>query len=355
MNRSKWAARLMVGVAALAAVVAVSAPAEAAVPDAKGWVLWNQAIGGTVAFGTWPAATTVTPLAPAGRYMIKFPGQAASGGVVHITAINASPHWCQVETWFPSGVDELAYVRCYKIGNVLDPTSFSAFFTKSSGLPAAGPYGYVDSQASGAIVSQYNSTGAVNTSLPGPVGQWLVRFPNIVTGGNLDGGLQATAVNTATGARCKIGWWASTGTGQNVKVYCYDAFGMPFNTRFTLTYQYKVSLYGATIPPKYHGFVLNQPPIGPPSTNFNAVLGLNVNTIAPAGVGLSMVTFPRVGFPQNTVQVTAYGTNPDFCGMNTFWANTGPGPDVVVRDVNCFTSAGAPINTGFLVSTSSIL
>jgi hypothetical protein len=355
MKRSLFA-RLALAVAGLAAVVGVTAaPADAAVPDRKGWVLWNQAAAATVGYGTWPATTTVTPLAPAGRYQVKFPGQAAAGGVVHVTAINSAPHWCQVEAWGISGADEIVILRCYKLGGVLDPTSFSAFFTSASGLPAPGPYGYVYSTAAGAVINQYNSSGAANSVIPGPVGQWLVKFPNILTGGPLDGGVQATAVNSATGAKCKVAGWSSLTTGQEVKVYCFDSFGMPFNTAFTVTYQHKVSLYGATIPPKYHGYLLFQPPVGPPTTNFNAVLGLSFNTVAGAGPGLWLVTFPRVGFAQNTVQVTAYGPSSDFCGLNTFWINMSAGPDVVVRDVKCWTAGGAASANGFTVSTSSIL
>ncbi|NUR69669.1 MAG: hypothetical protein HOU81_02515 [Hamadaea sp.] len=349
---SRLAATLL---ATLALVTVSTAPSQAAVPDRKGWVLYNAPGASTVAFGTWPAATTVTPLAPAGRYQVRFPGQAAPGGVVHVTAINASPHWCQVEAWGISVADEIVILRCYKLGGILDPTSFSAFFTSSSGLGAFGPYGYAYSSAAGAVLNQYNSSGAANTVTPGPVGQYLVKFSGLVTGGPLDGSLQATAVNSGTGARCKIAKWSSTAAGQDVLVYCFNSAGAFMNTAFTVTYQYKVSLYGSSYPPKYFGYILNGPPIGPPTTNFNSVGGLGVNTIAPAGAGLSLVTFPRIGFPQNTVQVTAYGPSPDFCGLNTFWANFGAGPDTVVRDVICFTSAGAPSSNGFLVSASSIL
>jgi hypothetical protein len=353
MSRSKWDVRFAIGLVALVAVVAVAAPAEAAVPDRKGWVLWNQTAGTTIAYGTWPIATAVTPLS-VGRYQIQFPGQAVAGGIVHVTAINSSPHWCQAETWFPSGTDEIAIVRCYRLGGSLASTSFSAFFTSASGSPAPGPYGYVDSQPSGVIVSQYNSSGGLNTSTPGPPGQWTVSFPGIVTGVPLAGGLQATAVNNAVGARCKVAGWTSMSSGQNVTVYCFNSSGLPFNTRFTLTYQYKVSLYGATIPPQYHGYFLNQPPAGPPLTDFNSMLGPGFNTIMSTGPGLWMITFPGIGFAQNTVQVTAYGPSSDFCGLNMFWINTGAGPDTYVRNVNCFTSGGAPVNTGFLVTASSI-
>lgn len=353
MSRSFLPARLAACLLMLATFLTIVSPADAAVPDRKAWALWNQTSASIVPFGTWPTTTTVTPLG-IGRYQVKFPGQGAPNGIVHVTAVNNTPHWCQAENWGQSGADEIAIIRCYRVGGALDVSSFSAFFVRASGGPSSGPYGYVDSAATGALISQFNSTGAANTSTPGGVGQWLVRFPGLVTGGPLDGSLQATAVNPQQGARCKVGSWASTGGGQDVKVLCFNAAGALLNTRFTLTYQYKVSLYGAAIPPKYFGYFLNQPPAGPPTTNFNSVLGLSANTILAAGTGLSMVTFPKIGFTQNTVQVTAYGANPNFCGLNTFWTNT-TGPDLIVRDVNCFTNTGAAVNTGFTVSANSVL
>lgn len=354
MPRLLLPARLAACLLMLATFLTIVRPADAAVPDRKGWVLWNQTTGTTIGTGTWPAGSSVVVLSP-GRYQVKLPGQGAPNGVVHVTAINNAPHWCQAETWFQSGPDEIINIRCYRVGGALDPTSFSAFFVRASGGPAPGPYGYVDSAASGALVSQYNSTGAANSSTPTGTGQWLVKFPGLVAGGTLDGSLQATAVNAATGARCKVSGWSSSASGQAVKVLCFNSAGALLNTRFTLTYQYKVSLYGAAIPPKYYGYFLNQPPAGPPSTNLNSVLGLGANTIMATGPGLAMVTFPRIAFTQNTVQVTAYGANSNFCGLQTFWTNSTVGPDLFVRNVNCFTNAGAPVATGFTVSANSIL
>lgn len=347
-------ARLVVPLIGVAAALGVAAPANAAVPDRKGWVAYNQPAAAVVPAGTWPPATTVVVLA-VGRYQVKFPGQGAPNGIVHVTAIHNGPHWCQAEAWFVSGADELVNIRCYRAGGVLDHSSFSAFFTRSSGLGAGGPYGYVDSLPTGVLVSQYNATGAANVSAHLAVGQWQVKFPGLVTGGPVDGSLQATAVQAGTGARCKVATWSSLATGQNVIVMCFNSAGAPFDTRFTLSYQYKTALYGAAIPPKYFGYVWNQPPLGPPTTNFNSVLGLGANTIVVAGPGLWLVTFPRIGFAPDTVQVTAFDATSHFCGLNTFWAHIGPGPDTVVRDVNCFTNAGAPVATGFLVSASSVL
>ncbi len=338
--------------AVLAAGLAVAGPggaAQAAVPDRFGFVLWD---GSTpVASGTTPAATTVTVIG-VGRYQVIFPGQAAAGGVAHVTAINNAPHWCQVDSFGPSGADEKLLVSCYRVGGTLDPSSFSAIFSSSSGPAAgAGQFGYVHSQSSGALISQYNSAGAANSVTPTGVGQWLVKFPGLATPGPTDGSLQATAVSPQIPARCKVAAWASSVSGQQVKVFCFGAGGAPLNTQFTLTYQYQRSLYGALIPPKYFGYLWNSPPLGPPSTNFNSQVGPGANTIASGGIGLSMVRFPQLAVPPDTVQVTAAGGGSEFCGLSWFWVHSLS--EVIVRNVNCFTNAGAPVNTGFLISHNS--
>nr|BFE63923.1 hypothetical protein GCM10020063_084490 [Dactylosporangium thailandense] len=332
-----------------AGALAWSAPASAAMPDRFAFVLWNGSA--TVATGTTPSATTVVT-GPPGRYRILFPGAAAARGVVHVTAINDIPHWCQANTWGPSGVDEIVYVDCYKAGGTPDFTPFTAFFESSSPPSAAisGHFGYVDAQPTGALVSSFNSAGALNTVTPGVPGQWLVKFPGLATPGPIDGSLQATAVS-ATAARCKVFKWSSGAAGQTVLVGCFDASGAPVNTRFTLTYQWQTSLYGAKIPPKYFGYLWNAPPLGPAATNFNSVLGAGANTITSAGLGLSLLKFPQLAITPDTVQVTAAGPTSDFCGLNTAWFHFPP--DTVVRDVNCFTNAGAPVNTGFLISVNS--
>ncbi|MFI5906051.1 hypothetical protein [Dactylosporangium sp. NPDC051541] len=330
-----------------AGALAWTAPASAAMPDRFAFVLWDGTA--TVATGTTPAATTVVT-GPPGRYRIVFPGAAAPRGVVHVTAINAAPHWCQANTWGPSGVDEVVYIDCYKAGGAPDFTPFTAFFERSSppNIAINGRFGYVDAQPTGALVDSFNSMGGLNSVTPGPVGQWTVKFPALGTPGPVDGSLQATAVSP-TAARCKVFKWASNASGQTVLVGCFDALGAPVNTRFTLTYQYQTSLYGASWPPKYFGYLWNRPPLGPASTNFNSTGG--VNGIGPAGTGLYLLKFPNLAVTPDTVQVTAAGPTSDFCGLNGAWFHFPP--DTVVRDVNCFTNAGTPINTGFLISVNS--
>jgi hypothetical protein len=324
--------------------------AHAAVPDRFGFVLWNGAA--TVGSGTWPAATTVSVLGP-GRYLVKFAGQAAAGGTAHVTAINSAPHWCQLNNFTPSGADELVTISCYKVGGVPDPTAFSAIFDASSGpASSVGSFGYVNSQPSGTIISQYNSALLANSVIHTGVGLWTVKLPGLATPGPIDGSLQSTAVSPQIPARCKIASWSSGASGQVAQVACFNAGGAPLDTQFTLTYQYLRSLYGAVVPPKYFGYLWNVPPVGPISTNYNNPLGPGANSVSVSGVGLSIVKFPMLAVLPDDIQVTAAGTASDFCGLDNIWTHSGA--DTIVRNVNCFNNAGAPVSVGSLVSDNSL-
>jgi hypothetical protein len=346
----RWLVRLCALTAvAVAGALTVAAPARAAVPDKFGFALWDGAA--VVPSGTFPAASTVSVIVP-GRYRVVFPGQGGKGGVVHVTAINGSPHWCQIDNFGPInlGVDEFAQVACYKAGGALDVSAFSIVFGSSSGPPATpgGQFGYVD--WSGAVANQYNSAGAVNTVIHAGVGIWEVQMPGLATPGPVDGSLQATAVNDLP-VRCKVGKWGSSGAGQDIVVLCFDSTGRRRDTRFTLTFQYQRALYGGFAPPKYFGYLWNMPPLGPTSTNYNNPLGAGANITAPAATGLSLVVFPALALLPDDLQVTASGGNANLCGLDSPWMHGGG--DTVVRYVNCFNNAGIPVDTGFLISATS--
>lgn len=342
---------LVLGTILLLAVLGLAAPAHAAVPDRFGFLLFSG--GTTVPSGTYPTGSGAGPVA-VGRYKVVFPGQGATGGVVHVTAINRVPHWCQVDFFGPNGADEYLQISCYKAGGALDFSDFSVIFDRSS-LPATaalpGRFGYVDSTASGAIVSQFNSAGAGNSVSHLGVGQWVVKLPGLGTPGPVDGSLQATAVSPNVGARCKIAKWASSAAGQQVLIYCFNGAGAWFDTRFTMSFQYQRALYGPVAPPKYFGYLWNAPPVGPVSTNFNFPWGPGANGLGSAGVGLSVVKFPSLAVLPDDMQVTAAGPGSEFCGLDQPWLHSGS--DTVAYRVNCFTNAGVPVDTGFLISDNS--
>src|SRR6185437_11133728 len=226
---------LAIGCLTMTAVAAVAGAgsAGAAVPDRYGFVLWNGAVIGS---GTTPAASTVAVIG-VGQYKIDFVGQAAAGGVAHVTAINTVPHWCQLNTFGPAGADEIVTVSCYKVGGAPDPSAFSAIFDSSTGPVGPGSFGYVNSTVGGALISQYNSSGAANAVAHLAPGQWTVKFPGVASPGPMDGNLQATAVSQpGVPMRCKILSWTSNPDGQAVQVNCYNAAGVLTDTQFTLTF-----------------------------------------------------------------------------------------------------------------------
>lgn len=336
--------------AVAATAVTTAAPAHAALPDAFGFVLWT----GTVqASGTQPATTTVT-VNPSGTMTIRFPGTAAPGGVVHVTAIDDSPRWCQAITWAPVGPDEVVDIACFAPGGKLVPTQFSAFFSSSSApaAPIAGAFGYVDVLPSSTILTQFNSAGAVNTAVGISSGLTEVRLPGLNTPGPQDGGLQVTAVSGIP-ARCKVHAWKSGPVGQDIVVACFGATGAPLATRFTLSYQFETSLFGG-VAPYFFGYLFNLPPSGPPTptTNFNDVYGYGINTVALVGPGHFEVVFPKVGWLPDDLQVTSAGLTSDFCNLTAPWTHGSPSTKVQ-SVVACYTSAGVPSSTGFLISENS--
>ena len=343
--------RLLAGGLAVGALAATAisggGSAGAAVPDRFGFVLWTGTVVGS---GTTPAGTTVG-VGGTGLYKIDFVGAAAPGGVVHVTAINSAPHWCQVNSFAPSGADEIVTISCYKVGGAPDFTNFSAIFSSSSGPTSPGSFGYVNSLPSGALVSQYNSAALTNTVTHLTTGQWKVNFPGLSTPGPIDGSLQATAVSPpSVPARCKILGWSSSPGGQVAQVNCYNPGGGFTDTQFTLTYQYQRALFGGFGPPKYFGYLWNQPVGGPASTNYNNPWGPGANSVSPGT--LATVKFPSLAVLPDDIQVTAAGQGSDFCGLTNPWAHIGA--DTLAQDVNCFTNAGAPIGSGFLISDNSM-
>jgi hypothetical protein len=339
-------------------VLAVAAPAaHAAVPDAVGFALYNP-VSVTLP-DAWPTGTAVSAVAT-GHYAVRFPGIASRGGVVHVTAVNSRPHWCQAEKWTASGADEIVYLACYATGGVPDASGFSVLYTSSTGPLPPSPtqtvsrYGYVDAKATGALVSQYNSAGGVNGVTHTGTGTWTVKMPGLGTPGPRAGGLQATAVNAELAAFCKVVNWLAAGADQQVAVACFNRGGGPLDTEFTLSYQYQRSLYGGAYPPKYFGYLANVPSMTPTSgpTNFNSVSGTASNLLVTAGLGQWEAIFPDLAPRPDNVQVTSAGVSVSFCDLTAPWQISGT--DTVVKTVGCYTVNGAPVSSDFLVSDNSI-
>ncbi|MGS2640980.1 hypothetical protein [Streptosporangium sp. LJ11] len=324
-----------------AGITATATGAQASVPNRWGFAVVNVTSGipdVNHQAGSWGVGfnVSVTP-GGVGQTFVKFPQIAITGGVVHVTAISETAYWCQAQNWGPSGTDLVVAVQCYRYGGAPVFTPYSIVFEQSTGvLPAPQAFGYVHYNGA-AIATQFNSAGGVNT-VAGGGGVWTVTLPGLGSSG-FAGNLQVTAVNPSQPARCKVGAWAPGVGAQAVQVRCHNATNVPLNTGWTLTYQRERAITGAAIPPKNFAYTFDTTPANPgpyapvPSAlNYNSQGG--TNTIQVAGPGQRLVIFPRVGVLKDQVQVTAYGSGPEFCNLQTIWNTSGS--NAFVRNVICY-------------------
>jgi hypothetical protein len=362
---SRIPSRLAAGLGAigLAAGLAITGagPAQAAVPDKWGFAFIDKP---TVAgipdlshqAGTWPALMHAhsAPGVP-GQVIVRFPAIAAKGGVVHVTAVNVGAVWCQAQKWGPSGTSEMVTVRCFKAGGVPVFSQFTVLFTVSSKgkFPAGRAYGYVHFEPGPGIVTSFNSAGSANTVAPGPTGVWTVKMPGLGSAAPA-GQIQVTAVNSSGPAKCGVGGWSSTPGGQAFQVRCFNGGSTPLKTGWTLSYERRRAITGAQ--PKFFAYTFDDKPLlpgpyapAPAGVNFNSQGA--VNTIRSAGTGLRLVQFPRVGKLPNTVLVTPFHAGPAFCNLLAPWATAVP--NVIVRDVACYTAAGTLKNERTMTTYTS--
>ncbi|MFC6086756.1 hypothetical protein [Sphaerisporangium aureirubrum] len=341
-----------------AGLAATATGAGAAVPNKWGFALVNL-FNGTPdpahQAGSWPAGFNVTVTSSSvGRYTVKFPQIGTPRGIVHVTAITQTAVWCQVQGWGPSGSDELVIVQCYHYGGAPVDSFFTILFEESSGTASPG-LGYVHWNGS-AIGSTFNSAGGVNAVAPTGVGTWTVILPGIGSTGPA-GGIQVTAVDPLSPARCKVGAWAPLPGAQRIQVRCHNATNVPFDTGWNLTYQFKRSIIGGVTPPQYFGYTFDNTPAnpgpympGPPDVTFNSVGSFN--EIQTAGTGQRMVTFHKIGLLRDHVQVTAFGTGPEYCNLVAIWGTWGM--EVTVRNVICYQAATRLDHASMVSYTSAV-
>ncbi len=272
-----------------------------------------------------------------------FPHLASKNGVVHVTAVNQGPIFCQAQKWGASGVNEVVAVRCFKLGGAPVFSPFTVLYTTSSKgpFPAGRAYGYVHLQPPSGIVASFNSTGAANTVTAGPTGEWIVRLPGLGMS-TISGNVQVTAADPTGAAKCQIAAWSPGPTAQRFLVRCYNGASTPLKTGWSLSYTRGRSIVGAQ--PKLFAYTFNNQPANPgpyapvpPPVNFNSAGGINK---IQNGGGFAFVQFPRVGLLPNTVQVSSFKIGAGFCNLNTLWATPASSATVLVRDVVCWTPAG---------------
>lgn len=358
-------AALLTGLLLVGALVTIlSGSAQASVPNHWGFAFVSApSVPGIppVAHqaGNWPPAFKVhtSPGAP-GQVTVRFPQIGVKGGVVHVTAVTDTATWCQAQQWAKSGADEIVVVRCYKASGVPVFVPFVVMFSQSSKapFPAGRAYGYLRYQPGSGVVTSFNSAGGGNVVAQVAVGVWRVTLHGLGSAGPA-GNVQVTPVNPTVPAKCEVSLWTSAKPAQSIRVRCYHPGTAPMNTGWTLSYQRGRAIMGTQ--PAAFGYTFDNKPAvagpyapAPPALNFNSAGA--INTVVRSGGGLRLVTFPQVGRLPNTVLVTPFQATPGgFCNLISPWATTGPPGNVIVRDVGCYTAAGAPANRPSLITYSA--
>jgi hypothetical protein len=231
---------------------------------------------------------------------------------------------------------------------------------------AAGPsygYGYVwadsPSTAIGASYTpstsyQFNSTGRVNTITRTGTGAYSVRFP--------DFGPRGTALVTAYGGpsarpddHCKIHRWSvippspfqpNDRLDTVLQVRCFTRTGAPVDSQFTASYTYPEPGMSRA------AYLLYDQPGGQPNPNHQYNATGAANEVFRSGVGQYHVRLPGLGLPRGTprhLQVTAYGAHSDASAYCSGTALYTVQPDAEA-DVECFSSSGALVDSGFTLS-----
>jgi hypothetical protein len=337
------------------------AVAHRAVPNRWGFAYVNRpSVPGipdvTRQAGSWPPGFVVhVQPGLVGQVLVRFPRIGGRGGVVLVTAVSPAPVWCQAQKWARSGPNEIVAVRCYRAGGVPVFTPFTVAYSQSSAgpVPAGRRYGYVRYSPAHGVVARFNSAGLVNTVAPAGPGAWKVRLPGLGSAGRA-GNVQVTAVNAAAAAKCEVSGWTSVPGRQLITVRCYNKTAVPLKTGWSLVYQRGRAVTGTQ--PKHFAYTFDNKPFAagpyapaPAAVNFNSAAA--TNTIRRAGGGLRLVTLPKAAGLPSTVLVTAVGSGGRFCSLLSPWASSPAG--VIVRDVACYTAAGAATNTASLITYTS--
>jgi hypothetical protein len=346
--------------------LAMAGAAQAAVPHRAVPIRWGFAyvnrpsVPGipdlTRQAGSWPPGFVVhVKPGLVGQVFVRFPQIGGRGGVVLVTAVSPAPVWCQAQRWARSWPNEIVAVRCYLAGGTPVFAPFTVAYSQSSPgpVPAGRRYGYVRYSPAHGVVARFNSAGGLNTVAPAGPGAWTVRLPGLGSAGRA-GNVQVTAVNAAGPAKCEVSGWTSAPGRQLITVRCYNKAAVPLKTGWSLVYQRGRAVTGTQ--PKHFAYTFDSKPFAagpyapvPAAVNFNSAAA--TNTIRRAGGGLRLVTLPRVAGLPSTVLVTAVGSGGRFCSLLSPWASSPAG--VIVRDVACYTAAGAATNTASLITYTS--
>lgn len=283
-----------------------------------------------------------------GSYTIRHLNLGIVGGTVHVTAYGSDTTQCKVVSWYPSGNDQLVNVKCHDLRGLPVDTLFTENYTNLTNYQMA--YFWADQPSTASYTPsptyQHNPSGTLNRITRSSVGTYTAFLPTL--GANA-GHVEVTAYGSGT-ERCKVVNWGPSGSDQAVRVNCFTVSGQSIDTWFTLTYvndknilglssDGNASAYGWASNPNSASYALNQ------LYEFNSSVSPGQGTATRLGVGDYATNYP-VSLQTGNVQVTAYGSGPEFCKV-AYWNSTDG-----IR-VRCYNTSGASADTQYDVAFTS--
>jgi hypothetical protein len=311
--------------------------------------------------GNTTGGTVTVERIATGEWLIHWAGLVGAGlGTTQVSALGSTPRHCAAYTWGTDGPDATATIYCYKrsasapddFGTPID-TPFVVTIVGEDGPVASAQgrlaYAYTD-YPGGAHTPDptydYVSTGHFLFVARKATGSYTVTIPGVA---KADGDLLINPYQASTELRrCQIRDWALAGTDVKAHVDCVNLKGVAKDGQFNILYLRHVTLEGFGGKPGASLFADK-----PTTASYHPAAARDWSTSGKAATvtrtskGVYAVTLP--GMPSGgAAVVSSYGPKnaPRQCQIGSIRTDGAP-QRVVVR---CFTHAGVPADTRFVLS-----
>lgn len=161
------------------------------------------------------------------------------GGTVLVTAYGTSSQQCKASSWFMSGNNLKATVRCFNSAGQAADSAYTISFMRTRDDPQISQFAYVwandpNSTTSTplAYYSYNNASSSVTTMQRTGTGTYTVK---IVGQASTRSNVQVTAYGT-TNSYCNVNSWVPSSGNVDIQVRCYNDQGIPINSQFVLQY-----------------------------------------------------------------------------------------------------------------------
>ncbi|MEO6084695.1 MAG: hypothetical protein ABIQ18_16460 [Umezawaea sp.] len=272
-----------------------------------------------------------------GTYTVFVNGVSPTAGVTHVTAYGRDSRTrCKVIVATPTVGGQYLTVRCYDFGGTPVDGMFTASFTNLRSRDY--PFGY--RAVNNGVVTTHNSASTTVIHAREALGQYKVSFKQL--GGSAGGTVQVTATGQSD-TWCKTADWYPDSIYHHVLVRCFTPSGAPADSDFNVTFVNKGNIVGDKNPTpgltSAYGWISSGASASAPDT---WAYPLPTWTVATPTTGTRDLT-PSVTLASGgEVQVTAYDTTTNSCVI-AYWTGT-------TATVQCYTTAGAPVNGSFDIS-----